>query len=65
MLGFVSTAVFIFTAIIIYRLYRKITTTLVLVQTLIKSANDTVNTIDEIIKTTSQILTILFTEVKG
>ncbi len=63
-LGFVTTAVLIFAAIIIYRLYRKITTTLFLVQTLMKSVNDTVNTVEEIIKTTSQNINDIVTEVK-
>ncbi len=63
-LGFVTTAVLIFAAIIIYRLYRKITTTLFLVQTLTKSVNDTVNTVEKIIKTTSQNINDTVTEVK-
>ena len=63
-LGFVTTAVLIFTVILIYRLYRKITTTLFLVQTLMKSVNDTVNTVEEIIKTTSQNINDIVTEVK-
>jgi methyl-accepting chemotaxis protein len=63
-LGFVTTAVLIFTAVLVYRLYRKITTTLFLVQTLMKSVNDTVNTVEEIIKTTSQNINDIVTEVK-
>jgi methyl-accepting chemotaxis protein len=63
-LGFVTTAALILAAIIIYRLYRKITTTLFLVQTLTKSVNDTVNTVEEIIKTTSQNINDTVTEVK-
>lgn len=63
-LGFVTTAVLIFTAVLVYRLYRKITTTLFLVQTLMKSVNDTVNTVEEIIKTTSQNVNDIVTEVK-
>jgi len=63
-LGFVTTAVLIFTAIIIYRLYRKITTTLFLVQTLMKSVSDTVNTVEEFIKTTSQNINDTVAEVK-
>jgi len=63
-LGFVTTAVLIFTVILIYRLYRKITTTLFLVQTLMKNVNDTVNTVEEIIKTTSQNINDIVTEVK-
>lgn len=62
-LGFMTTAVLIFAAIIIYRLYRKITTTLFLVQTLMKSVNDTVNTVKEVIKTTSQNINDTVTEV--
>jgi len=53
-LGFVTTGVLIFVAILVYRLYRKITTTLFLVQTLMKSINDTVSTVEDMIKTTSQ-----------
>ncbi len=63
-LGFVTTAVLIFTAVLVYRLYRKITTTLFLVQTLMKSVNDTVNTVEEVIKTTSQNVNDIVTEVK-
>jgi phage-related protein len=63
-LGFVTSAVLIFAVIVIYRLYRKITKTLFLVQTLIKSANDTVNTVEESIKTTSQNINDTVTEVK-
>jgi predicted PurR-regulated permease PerM len=63
-LGFVTIAVLVFAGIIIYRLYRKITKTLFLVQTLIKSANDTVNTMEETIKTTSQNINNTVTEVK-
>jgi predicted PurR-regulated permease PerM len=63
-LGFVTTAVLIFVAIIIYRLYRKITTTLFLVKTLMKSVNDTVNMVEEVIKTTSQNINDTVTEVK-
>jgi predicted PurR-regulated permease PerM len=63
-LCFVTTAVLIFVVILIYRLYRKITTTLVLVQTLMGSVNDTVNTVEEIIKTTSQNINDIVTEVK-
>ena len=64
-LGFVTTVVLIFAAIIIYRLYRKITATLFLVQTLMKSVNDTVRTVEEIIKTTSQDINDTVTEVKN
>ena len=63
-MGFVTTAVLIFAVIIIYRLYRKIAITLFLVQTLMKSVNDTVNTVEEIIKTTSQNINDTVTEVK-
>jgi len=63
-LGFVTTAVLIFTAVLVYRLYRKTTTTLFLVQTLMKSVNDTVNTVEEIIKTTSRNINDIVTEVK-
>ena len=63
-LGFVTVAVLIFAAIIIYRLYRKIITTLFVVQTLMKSVNDTVNAAEEIIKATSQNINDTVTEVK-
>lgn len=63
-LGFVATVVLIFAVIINYRLYQKITTTLFLVQILMKSANNTVNTLEEIIKTTSQNISDIVTEVK-
>ena len=63
-MGFTTTAMLIFIGIIIYRLYRKITTTLFLVQTLMKSVNDTVNTVEESIKTTSQNINDTVTEVK-
>jgi predicted PurR-regulated permease PerM len=63
-LGFVTVAVLIFAGVIIYHLYRKVTRTLILVQTLIKSVNDTVNTFEETIKTTSQNIADTFTEVK-
>ena len=63
-MGFVTTAVFIFTVVLVYRLYRKTKTTLVLVQTLMKSVNDTVNTVEEIIKKTSQNVNDTITEVK-
>jgi hypothetical protein len=63
-MGFTSTALFIFTVIIIYLLYRKITKTLSLVQTLINNVKDTVNIVEEIIKTTSQNINDTVTEVK-
>ncbi len=64
LMGFITTAVLIFTAIIIYRLYRKMTATLSLVQTLVKSVNDTVNTVQEVIKNTSQNINDTVTEVR-
>jgi phage-related protein len=63
-MGFVTTAVLIFAAIIIYRLYRKITTTLSLIQNLIKSVNDTVNTVEETMKSVSQNIDDTIKEVK-
>jgi len=63
-MGFTTTAMLIFMAIIIYRLYRKIITTLFLIQTLTKSINDTVNTVEKIIKTTSQNINDTVTEIK-
>jgi methyl-accepting chemotaxis protein len=64
LMGFITTGVLIFATIIIYRLYRKITTTLSLVQTLVKSVNDTVNIVEETIKKTSQNINDTVTEVK-
>ena len=63
-LGFITTAALIFAAILAYRLYRKITTMLLLVQTLMKSVNDTVNTVEEIIEATSQNINDTVTEIK-
>jgi hypothetical protein len=63
-LGLVTTAVLIFTAVLGYRLYRRITTTLFLAQTLMQSVDDTVNTVEEIIETTSQNVNDIVTEVK-
>jgi methyl-accepting chemotaxis protein len=63
-MGFVTAAVLIFAAFIIYRLYRKITATLFLAQTLMNSVNNTVITVEELIKTTSHNINDTFTEVK-
>jgi methyl-accepting chemotaxis protein len=63
-LGLVTTVVLIFASIIIYRLYRKMTMTLSLVQILAKSVDDTVNTVEEVIKNTSQNINDTVTEVK-
>ena len=63
-MGIVTMAVLIVGVILFYRLYRKITVTLFLAQTLMKSANDTVNTAKEIFKTTSQHINDIGTEVK-
>ena len=63
-MGFTTTAMLIFMGIIIYRLYRKITTTLFLIQTLMKSVNETVSTVEKSIKTTSQNINDTVTEIK-
>jgi ABC-type transporter Mla subunit MlaD len=63
-MGFVTTAVLIFAAIIIYRLYRKMTATLSLAQTLVNSVNDTVITVEEAIKSTSQNINDTITDVQ-
>ena len=63
-MGFTTTAILIFMVIIIYRLYRKITTTLFLIQTLMKSVNETVSTVEKSIKTTSQNINDTVTEIK-
>jgi methyl-accepting chemotaxis protein len=64
-LGFLTSVVLIFAAILFCSLYRKITATLALVQTLIKSINITVNTLEGVIKTTSQSINDTVSEVKG
>jgi hypothetical protein len=51
-LGFVTTAVLIFTAVLIYRLYRKIKSTLLLVEAASKIAYDTATLVQEGIKDT-------------
>jgi hypothetical protein len=51
-LGFVTTAVLIFTAVLFYRLYRKIKSTLLLVEAASKIAYDTVTLAKEGIKDT-------------
>jgi|WetSurMetagenome_2_1015567.scaffolds.fasta_scaffold05081_10 hypothetical protein len=63
-LGFVTIAVLIFAAIIFYRFYRKLTKALFLVQTLITSVDETVNTVEVFIKTTSQNINNTVIEVK-
>ena len=49
-LGFVTTAVLIFTAVLVYRLYRKTKSTLLLVKAASKIAYDTVTLVQEGIK---------------
>ena len=63
-MGFTTTAILIFMVIIICRLYRKISKTLFLIQTLMKSVNETVNTVEKSIKTTSQNINDTITEIK-
>jgi len=64
LMGFVTVVMLIFAAIIIYRLYRSITASLFQIQTLVKSANDTVSAIEGMVKTTSQNLNEAIAEVK-
>jgi methyl-accepting chemotaxis protein len=64
LMGFMATAVLIFGAVIIYRLYRAMAKTLSLVQTMVNSVNGTVKTVEETIKTTSQNINDTVTEVK-
>jgi gas vesicle protein len=63
-MGFTTTVVLIIAAIIFCRLYGKITKLLVLVQTLVKSVNGTVNTVETSVKATSQNINDTITEVK-
>ena len=51
-LGFVTTAVLIFTAVLVYRLYRKIKSTLLLVEAASRIAYDTATLVKESIKDT-------------
>ena len=58
-LGFVTTAVLIFTAVLLYRLYRTITSTLLLVKAASKIAYDTVTMVQEGIKPLLTILAVI------
>jgi hypothetical protein len=58
-LGFVTTAVLIFTAILVYRLYRTIRSTLLLVKAASKSVYDTVTQVQEGIKPLLSILELI------
>ena len=60
-LGFVTTAVLIFTAILVYRLYRTLTSTLLLIKAASKIALDTVTQVQEGIK----LLLPIFALIKG
>jgi hypothetical protein len=64
-LCFMTTAMLIFAAIIILRLYKKITATLALVQKLLNSVNNVVVTVEEVIKTTSQNINDTLADVKN
>ena len=58
-LGFVTTAVLIFTAVLVYRLYRTIKSTLLLVKAASKIAYDTVTLVQEGIKPLLPILALI------
>ncbi len=58
-LGFVTTAVLIFTAILVYRLYRALQSTLLLVQAASKIVYDTVTMVQEGIKPLLTILAVI------
>ena len=72
LMGFAATAAFLFTAISVifaailcYLMYRKIAVMLLLGKTLLNSVNDTVNTVEESIKTASRNINDTVTELKG
>ncbi len=58
-LGFVTTAVLIFTAVLVYRLYRTIRSTLLLVKAASKIVYDTTTLLQEIIKPLLPILALI------
>ena len=58
-LGFVATAVLIFTAVLVYRLYRTAKSTLALVKAASKIAYDTVTVLQECIKPLLPILALI------
>ena len=58
-MGFVTTAVLIFAAVLVYRLYRKLTSTLLLVKAASKIAYDTVTTVQEAIKPLLPIMALI------
>ena len=58
-LGFVTTAVLIFAAVLFYRLYRTVKSTLLLVKTTSKIVHDTVSLAQEAIKPLLSILTLI------
>ena len=58
-LGFVTTAVLIFTAVLVYRLYRTIKSTLLLVKAASKIAHDIVTQVQEGIKPLLPILALI------
>jgi hypothetical protein len=71
LMGFAATAAFIFTVILVifaailcYLMYRKIAVMLLLGKTLLNSVNDTVNTVEESIKTASRNINDTISEVK-
>ena len=58
-LGFVTTAVLIFTAVLVYRLYRTVKSTMLLVKAASKIAYDTVTLVQESIKPLLPILALI------
>ncbi len=58
-LGFVTTAVLVFTAILVYRLYRTIKSTMLLVKAASKIVYDTVSLVQEGIKPLFPILALM------
>jgi len=58
-LGFVTTAVLIFTAILVYRLYRTAQSTLSLVKAAAKTASDAVTLVQGVIKPLLPILAVI------
>ena len=58
-LGFVTTAVLILTAILVYRLYRTLKSTLLLIKSASKIAHETVSLVQDGIKPLLPILTLI------
>ena len=58
-LCFVTTAMLIFIAVLVYRLYRAVKSTLLQVNTVAKSVNDTINLVQESIKPVLGIMALI------